>query len=138
MFTEVLDHNLTPLQITELFVKDYEAWRAYAWEQEEINSPESQWNIGKSYDNLILKYCGKDKKYQALSYGNDNELWENFEVLDVKEEKNKAVVRVKHTNPQFDFLQNEYEFHFVKESRWILQEKYYLDSYDNNNPLPCL
>lgn len=138
LFTEKLDNNLTPLELTASFIKDYEKWRSYAWQQQDEKTEEAKWNIGKSYDNLIRKYCGDEKQYQALAYGSDTEKWEDFKVLENTIDGNIAVVKVEYTDPKFDFIQREYEFHYIKESQWVLQEKYYLDSYDNNKRLPYL
>ena len=134
MFTEKLENSLTPLHLTESFIKDYEQWQNYAWQEKEINTPEKDWNIGKSYDNLILKYCGKEKQYQNLAYGNDAEKWEDFKVLENTIEGNNAKVKVEYTNPQFSFIQRVFAFHFKKANRWLLEEKYYIDNEQQKLP----
>lgn len=135
MFTEPLDNELTPLQLTEKFITDYETWRAYAWKEKEKNTAEKEWNIGKSYDNLILKYCGQDKKYQSLAYGTDTEVWSDFSILDELIKTNNAIIKVKYTHPQFNFIERTYEFHFAKkDNRWLLVEKYFVDDAEEKHP----
>ena len=136
LFTEKLNFNLSPLELTESFIKDYEKWQSYAWQQSEKKTKESDWNIGKSYDNLIRKYCGDNKKYQGLSFGNNTEKWEDCKVLENTINQNIALVKVAYTNPEFSFLQSMYAYHFKKADRWLLEEKYFVE--DNQEQLPYL
>ena len=136
LFTEKLDANLSPLELTELFIKDYEQWRIYSWQQRQAKTKESDWNIGKSYDNLIRKYCGDDKKYQNLALGTDTEKWQDFKLLENTSNETTAVVKLEYTDPKFSFIQHMYAYHFKKADRWLLEEKYYID--DNEKQLPYL
>lgn len=135
MFVEPLENALTPLQITECFVKDYEAWRAYAWKESENKTAENEWNIGKSYDNLIIKYCGKDKQYQGLTYGDDSEKWSDFKILETFAKVDTSIVKVQYTDPKFNFIERMYEYHFTKNhGQWLLVEKYFIDDQNQKNP----
>ena len=112
MFKEKLGIDLTPLELTKRFISDYYKWNEYAYRQSETEEEEKDWNIGKSYDNLILKYCVADKKYQGLAYGNDGEPFEDFTFLEETISDNIAIVKVKYQDPKMDFRYSLFEYHF--------------------------
>ena len=125
MFTDKLNVNLTPLEITKQFIEDYCQWNKYAFEQSETEKEEKDWNIGKSYDNLILKYCSSDKKYQGLAYGSDGEMLQDFTFLEEIIMDDTAIVKVKYQNPEFTFIEHLFEYHYKKtDNQYILDEKY--------------
>ncbi len=136
MFKEPLPDKLSPTEITKLFISDYYECRKFAYEESKTEKPEKEWNIGKSYDNLIIKYCGLDKNYQGLAYGSNGEKLTETKILNEVLEGSKAIVTVKYQNPEIEFINSNYEYHFVKSSNngnWILEEKYFVDDDDGKH-----
>lgn len=125
-----------PVDIVREFVCDYKTWNDFAFAEHEI-SPESGL-AEQSYGALVRKFCGPEKKHQLLTFSNDSSFHPSTdEVVNVEESKEKAVVRVKHGNRGWDECLYEFEFQ-RRFDRWVLDEVYYLDEYDNNARLNFL
>ncbi|TDT50526.1 NTF2 fold immunity protein of polymorphic toxin system component [Maribacter spongiicola] len=118
-----------PTDLTKEFISDYKEWNDFAFKSKENKTEDFKFKIGKMYDDLILKYCSPNKKYQGLAYGSSSNHCPNQEViLDELIDNNTAIVKTKFTNEKFSFLQHNYEYHFILENgKWILEELYLVD-----------
>lgn len=118
-----------PTELTKEFIKDYKEWNDFAYGLNGSNDTKSDNEIGKMYDDLILKFCSPEKKYQGLAYGSDSDHCpEQERVISEKIESTKAIVKTKFINKKFSFITHDYEYHFtLSENKWILEELYLVD-----------
>ncbi|WP_299246565.1 hypothetical protein [uncultured Aquimarina sp.] len=81
------------------------------------------------YDDLILKFCDSEKKYQGLAYGSESShCIEQEQIIEELISEDKAIVKTLFKNKKFDFIQHNYEYHFEKiKDRWVLNEVYLVD-----------
>jgi hypothetical protein len=115
--------NMSPEEITLAFIRDYKEWNDYAMELDGSGDEKAGWNIGKAYDDIILKYCRKSLEYQPLAYGSESShAPENEKVLKVEQGEHTATVHTKHERMVANVdLSNLYEYSFEKEAgRWYL------------------
>ena len=119
----------TVSELTKSFIVEYKNWNDFAYKLNNVDSEKSHYKIGKMYDDIILKYCGSEKKYQGLAYGSDsNHCPEQEQVLKELIETSKAIVFTKFVNKKFNFLSHNYEYHFtLVDHKWILDEVYLVD-----------
>ncbi|WP_289645390.1 hypothetical protein [Maribacter aestuarii] len=119
----------TPTEITKEFIIDYKKWNDFAFAVKENKDENGQYKIGKMYDDLILKFCSPEKKYQGLAYGSDSDHCPKQElVIEEIIDAAKAIVKTKFTNEKFSFIEHDYEYHFTLiENKWILEELYLVD-----------
>jgi len=119
----------TPTELTKEFIIEYKKWNDFAYATKGNEDENSKYKIGKMYDDLILKFCSPEKKYQGLAYGSDSDHCPKQEL--VTEEiidSTKAIVKTKFTNEKFSFIEHDFEYHFVlNENKWILEELYLVD-----------
>ena len=118
-----------PTELTKEFIKDYKEWNDFAYSLDESNDEKSDYKIEKMYDDLILKFCSPEKKYQGLAYGSDSDHCPKQEqVISEKIESTKAIVKTKFVNKKFSFITHNYEYHFsLSDNKWILEELYLVD-----------
>lgn len=126
-----------PRALVEGFIRDYKTWNDYAFAEREIDDPETGWNQGQSYDNLIMRYCGPDKDYQGLAFGSDSDHCPAQETITAIEETgDRAEVRTRFRNAEFDFLTHDYAYELARgEEGWRLRELWLVDQ-DGRHP--CL
>ncbi len=118
------------------FLKDYKVWNDFASAEYAKSSRHTL--ADTAYDALILKYCGPGKDRQLLTFGSDpsfNPLTDT--IADIDRSENCVVVRVKHGNRGWDECFYEFDFH-PRGDRWVLDEVYYLDEFDQNARLKML
>ena len=130
-----------PVDMVVEFMKDYTVWNDFAFESDKRSGDGSLNELPElSYDALIEKYCGPSKDRQCLAYGSKSDFSpEDNSISDVKQFAEKQIVFVKHKLPFGDDEYQEFEFEFhLQNGRWMLDEIYYLDEYDNNNRLNYL
>jgi len=108
---------------------DHKTWNAFAYEQSQISDgklgdSEARWDQGQSYDNLILRYCVPDKRYQSLSYGSKDKHDPDHETVQSEViEGEVANVTTIFQDPKFEFLKNTYRYEFRRDGdRWVLVE----------------
>ncbi len=126
---EKINKMTSPTELTKEFIKDYKKWNDFAYSLDESNDEKSDYKIGKMYDELILKFCNPEKKYQGLAYGSDsNHCPEQEQVISEKIESTNAVVKTKFINKKFSFITHDYEYHFtLSNKKWVLVELYLVD-----------
>jgi hypothetical protein len=119
----------TPIELTEEFIVDYKKWNDFAFATKDSKDENAKYKIGKMYDDLILKFCSPEKKYQGLAYGSDSGHCPKQElVIEEIIDSAKAIVKTKFTNEKFSFINHDYEYHFTLiENKWILEELYFVD-----------
>lgn len=129
----VLPQNLigqtTPQEITKNFIKEYKAWNDKAYQLHDSKDPSAENTAEKEYKTLIEKYCGPNKTYQYLAFGNpSSHSPEEETITKSKIKQNKAIVKTKYKDKNFDYLINYYEYHFVLiNGNWFLEEVYLID-----------
>lgn len=119
----------TPTELTKEFISDYKKWNDFAFASKESNDENMEYKIEKMYDDLILKFCSPEKKYQGLAYGSNSDHCPKQELI-TEEIINagKAIVKTKFTNEKFSFIKHDFEYHFIlNEHKWILEELYLVD-----------
>jgi len=119
----------TPTELTKEFIIDYKKWNDFAFDTSKNKDEKADYKIEKMYDDLILKFCSPEKKYQGLAYGSDSDHCPNQElVIEEIIDSTKAIVKTKFTNEKFSFIQHDFEYHFIlNENKWILEELYLVD-----------
>lgn len=119
----------TPTELTNEFIIDYKNWNDFAFANKESKDENIKYKIGKKYDDLILKFCSPEKKYQGLAYGSNSDHCPKQElVIEEIIDSAKAIVKTKFTNEKFSFIKHDYEYHFTLiEDKWILEEMYLVD-----------
>lgn len=118
-----------PADLTKEFIIDYKKWNDFAFSSKESKDKDAEYKIEKMYDELILKFCSPEKKYQGLAYGSDSDHCPKQELI-IEEiiDSKKAIVKTKFTNEKFSFIEHNYEYHFIQnEGKWILEELYLVD-----------
>lgn len=119
----------TPTELTKEFIFDYKKWNDFAFATKENRDENAKYKIGKMYDELILRFCSSEKKYQGLAYGSDSDHCPKQElvtdeIIDLK----KAIVKTKFTNAKFSFIEHDFEYYFIlNDNKWILEELYLVD-----------
>lgn len=119
----------TPTELTNEFIIDYKKWNDFAFATKENEDENAKYKIGKMYDDLILKFCSPEKKYQGLAYGSDSNHCPKQELV-VEEiiDSTKAIVKTKFKNEKFIFIEHDFEYHFtLNDNKWILEELYLVD-----------
>lgn len=119
----------SPVELTKTFIASYKKWNDFAYQQHKAKTPNANLNIAKMYDDIILEFCGPDKKYQGLAYGSEaNHCPEQEQILGEKTTDRKAIVCTKFINQKFSFLTHDYQYHFVlHHNNWRLEEVYLVD-----------
>ena len=120
---------MTPAEITIAFIEDYKKWNDYAFQQSRENKNNHDQNIKNAYQELIFKFCSKNKKYQPLAYGSKSNHCPDQEYI-VSESivGETAVIKTKFQDKKYDFISNEFEYIFAVESgKWILEEVFLVD-----------
>lgn len=119
----------TPTELTKDFIADYKNWNEFAFNESKKNTEESKYNIAKMYDDIILKYCSPEKKYQNLAYGSESaHCPEQEKSIEENVNGTHAIVRTKFTNKKFTFINHDYEYHYsLIDNKWILDECYLVD-----------
>lgn len=118
------------------FLKDYKVWSDFASADSEKFS---RFNLAeRSYTSLVGKYCGPDKQHQLITFSSDASFNPDTDtVVSVDESEEKTVVRLSHGARGWDECFYEFDFH-LRSNRWVLDEVYYLDEFDNNARLKFL
>jgi hypothetical protein len=118
-----------PTDLAKEFIVDYKKWNDFAFTADKNNEENAEHAIGKMYNDLILKYCSPEKKYQGLAYGSDADHCPKQELITGEIiDGTRAIVKTKFTNEKFSFLTHNYEYHFILDSnKWILEELYLVD-----------
>lgn len=118
-----------PEEITKNFIKEYKVWNDSAFLLHNSNNPLAESIAEKEYKALIEKYCIPNKKYQNLAFGNpSSHSTEEETITKSKISQNKAIVKTKFKDKNFDYLINHYEYHFVLiNGKWLLEEVYFVD-----------
>ena len=119
----------TPTELTKEFIVDYNKCNDFAFSFNGNENADNKFKVEKMYDDLILKFCSPDKKYQGLSYGSTSSHCPSQELV-IKEIVNatEAIVSTKFTNEKFNFIEHDYEYHFtLTNHRWVLEELYLVD-----------
>lgn len=118
------------------FLEDYKVWNDFASAEYEKSSRHKL--ADKAYDALILKYCGPGKDRQLLTFSSDASFNPQTDTIDsIDQSEDLVVVRVKHGNRGWDECIYEFDFH-PRGDRWVLDEVYYLDAFDQNARLKML
>ena len=120
----------TPTELTKEFIIEYKKWNDFAFATKESNDENTEYKVGKMYDDLILKFCSSEKKYQGLAYGSSSDHCPKQElVIEEIIDSKKAIVKTKFTNEKFSFIEHDFEYHFIlNEGKWILEELYLVDN----------
>jgi hypothetical protein len=106
------------------FIKAYEEWNTFAFERRDISKNTTTDPSYLSYKNLIETYSHKDKKFQGLAYGGESShSLRNEKIISVIQSGKYGIVNTLNTKD------DEHEYHFIYESRWILDELFYVDPY---------
>ncbi|WP_299435031.1 NTF2 fold immunity protein [uncultured Maribacter sp.] len=118
-----------PAELTKEFIIDYKKWNDFAFSTKESKVENTKHKIGKMYDELILKFCSPEKKYQGLAYGSESDHCPKQElVIEELIDSKKAIVKTKFTNEKFSFIEHDFEYHFtLNGDQWILEELYLVD-----------
>lgn len=118
-----------PEQLTKEFIKEYKVWNDLAFQLDQDKNPLASSLAEKSYKELIQKYCDKNKVYQFLAFGSKSLHSPEEEIVTKSKIKNKkAIVSTRFKDKNFDFLINNYEYHFVLiDGKWLLEEVYLID-----------
>lgn len=125
---EKIDEMTSPTELTKGFIKEYKEWNDFACSRWSDNG-KSDYEIEKMYDDLILKFCSPEKKYQGLAYGSEsNHCPEQEQIISENIESTTAIVKTKFINKKFSFLNHDYEYHFtLSNNKWVLEELYLVD-----------
>lgn len=118
------------------FLEDYKVWSDFASSE---YAKSSRFTLAdKAYDALILKYCGPGKDRRLITFSSDPSFNPQTDTItDVDRSEDIVVVRVKHGNRGWDECIYEFDFQFHGD-RWVLDEVYYLDEFDQNARLKML
>ncbi len=118
-----------PEEITREFIKDYKYWNDSSFQLESTNKLSADSIIMKSYRALILKYCRPTKNYQGVAYGSDSNHCPEQEIITEKKVTNdKAIIKTRFKSKTLSYIEDDYEYHFVKvEGKWFLEEVYLVD-----------
>jgi hypothetical protein len=114
---------MSPEEITLAFIRDFKEWNDYAISLDDRYDEKSRRNIGKTYDEIILKYCRESLQYQPLAYTSDSgHDPEKEKILSIDQNENETIVYTRHEKIIADVdLSSFYEYRFEKEGdRWYL------------------
>lgn len=116
-----------PKAMVAAFLRDHTAWNAFARDNYDRTKDVTEAEV--AYRRLIDLYCGPAKSHQGITFGTDPSYdAERSEILEEREEDDRRIVNVRHTN-DFDFVA-VHDFVFVhRDGRWWLEEVYYYDDY---------
>lgn len=116
-----------PSKLTIEFIKDYKKWNDFAYNLSQTNTNDEKIEI--EYKKIISKYCQSSKTHQGISYGsNSNHCPDQEKIIKEVIKKNKAIITTKFRDKEFDYLESDYEYHFIKvDEKWFLEEIYLID-----------
>ncbi|WP_271769825.1 hypothetical protein [Aquimarina algiphila] len=119
----------SPTQLTEEFIVDYKEWNDLAYILSNSDDESADEKIEKAYHDLILKYCSPDKKYQGIVYGSEADHCDEQEkITEEIIDDEVAIVKTTFKDREFDFMEYNYEYRYIKtDSKWILDEVYLVD-----------
>lgn len=125
-----------PIELTRDFFVDYQVWNDFAYAQYQPGGADEL--AETSYDALIAKYCGTGKAHQLLSFSSSASFTPETDTIEsVTTAADKQIVLTKHVNEWGHEQFHEFEYH-RSDGRWLLDELYYLDEYDDNKRLKLL
>ena len=112
----------TPSKLTIEFIKDYKKWNDLAYS---LNQNGKEYEIiEKEYKKIISKYCLEGKIHQGISFGSDSNHCPEREKI----KTDKAIITTKFKDKMFDYLESDYEYHYIKvNDKWYLEEIYLID-----------
>jgi hypothetical protein len=121
--------QLTPTEITKLFIIDYKIWNDKAHTHYEKEKGKADSEIEEAYQKLIAKYCQASKKHQPLAFGSESAHHpEQEQIIGEKIKGNKAIVKTEFKKSKPIKIAHHYEYHFIKiNNQWFLEEVYYVD-----------
>ncbi|NHM03746.1 hypothetical protein [Flavobacterium celericrescens] len=117
----------TPSKLTIEFIKDYKKWNDLAYG---LNQNGKEYDIiEKEYKKIISKYCLEGKIHQGISFGSDsNHCPEREKIIKEDIKTDRAIIITKFKDKVFDYLESDYEYHYIKvNEKWFLEEIYLID-----------
>lgn len=118
-----------PSEITMEFIKDFKVWNDFAYNLCKVKNEANSGIIENEYKKIIHKYCLPNKVHEPISFGShSNHCPERESIFKESIKKDTAIIKTRFRDKDFDFLNNDYEFHFVKnDNKWYLEEIYLVD-----------
>lgn len=139
LFEAELPDNLSPADQARRFMAEFKQWNDFAFSEDAHDDSEARWNQAQSYDTLILRHCGPEKKYQGLAFGTHaRHCPEQERVLFEEIDGDRAMVETLFQDAQRDFIQHRHSYEFTRDGEgvaWRLSEVWYHASAEERLPL---